>query len=483
MLLPDGYYPTPDDVIRKMLQGVTRDLILCGNILDPSAGTGNILEYIEKHYSNNWGRFRGNLFAIEISPEFRAILSDKKFKVIDSDFLLYKGTRQFDIILMNPEWAYGAEHVLHAFDISNGALIKALLNAETINNPFTPNRKRLLHLIEKHGGTIEHLGQCFKDAERPTLAEAVLITLQDKSPSKRTFDFQYEATKPLTLDEEDLSSGLAPVDIFESYEAQFEAAINAFQEMLVAKRKLEFYANSFMEKDVYSSRLSKMLSDAFEKSDYNDTYNHFSEGLNEAAWNELFNKTKLKTVTTTGVSQEIHSLQKSQGQMAFTAKNMTALFETLFLSRENIMLECIDQVFEKLTKHYQDNREYVPGWKTNSAYKVGKRFILPNMMSVYSTTYIQERHLLDDIDKAMCFLAGEKLDESSTMYTVLSRFTGKREYIGKWLETRFFQVKMYKNRNFHFQWQSEELREKFNMIVARKRKWDIPENLKRGFYE
>jgi len=473
--IPKSLYPTPDEGVIKMITGINNIGSLA--ILDPSAGHGHILDYI----SRVSGRYndKRNLYTIEIDADCRAVLREKGYSVIDEDFLLHHNHRFYDVILMNPPWSEGAQHVIHAFEQSGGALIKAYVNAETIRNPFSSDRKRLAHLIEKYG-SVEFCGQLFKDADRVTYAEAALITLQDTSV-KTAFRMPYDSVKPTNLDFEEFSAGLAPVDIFESYEAQFNAALAAYQELLAAKRKLEFYTNSFLN----DLRLDNTLKECT-SANYDDSYNMFLTTLTKEAWAELFRKTKLKNLTTGSVSREIQAMQASQGVMSFNRSNMEKLFETLFLSRVGIMKQCVLDVFDQLTKYHAENREMVEGWKTNSGYKVAKKFILPNIVETgYSNPYLSYHpSILSDLEKSLCFLSGinyETITPIQDIYRNYSMNFGKFPY-GQWIDSTFFELKAFKKGSMHFKFHNEELRERFNMLVATERKW-VAEKNKQGVYK
>lgn len=473
-MITSDFYPTPLHVAQKMIAGI--DGILGMYILDPSAGKGDILDAISK--LRRYGRAE-NMYAIEINPELRAILSDKHYRVIDFDFLEYDGSGLFDLIIMNPPFDEGAKHLLKAWDISKGALIKCLLNAETIRNPYSAERKRLAALIEAHG-SVEFLGQCFKEAERPTEVEVVLVTLQNKE-GRAAFQMKYETAKPMDFDFEQMGQNpLAPHDIFESYEGQFKAAVSAFESLLIAQQKLEFYAKGLMGSP---DKLNDMVTKALVPNPTR-SYNNFISALSQEAWGNIFQKTKLAQVTTSRVSQEIETMQRQQGAMAFTAKNMDALFYTLALSRANIMTECICDAFDELTKYYPENREQVEGWKTNAAYKVGKRFILPNMVSYDHLDYSRIRKL-DDLDKAMCFVAGRKFEEILTIGDTYRNYSmAKRSSnlpYGELLASTFFKVRLYKKGTMHFEFRDEFLRQEFNRIVAEKRQW-LPQKAKKGAY-
>jgi phospholipid N-methyltransferase len=78
------FFPTPKEVLRKMLSGVNFE---CKTILDPSAGKGDIADYIKD--GSNYRRRDTEIYCIEIEPELRHILHEKGYKVLAEDFLQY----------------------------------------------------------------------------------------------------------------------------------------------------------------------------------------------------------------------------------------------------------------------------------------------------------------------------------------------------------------------------------------------------------
>ncbi len=77
---------------------------------------------------------------------------------------------------MNPPFADGAKHVLKAWEILFDGEIVAILNAETLKNPYSKERKLLFKLIEQYG-EVEYLQQIFAgvDAERQTNVEIAYL--------------------------------------------------------------------------------------------------------------------------------------------------------------------------------------------------------------------------------------------------------------------------------------------------------------------
>lgn len=64
------YYPSPKELVSKMLEGI--DFAKCATILEPSAGTGHIVEVIKNKMDQR--RYQADIDCIEVDPELRSIL-------------------------------------------------------------------------------------------------------------------------------------------------------------------------------------------------------------------------------------------------------------------------------------------------------------------------------------------------------------------------------------------------------------------------
>ena len=67
--------------------------------------------------------------------------------------------------------------------------------------------------------------------------------------------------------------------------------------------------------------------------------------------------------------------------MAFSEENVYALVESIFLNRGAILQQCVVEAFDIMTRYYDENRVHVEGWKTNDAWKVNRRVVLPRVVS------------------------------------------------------------------------------------------------------
>jgi hypothetical protein len=175
-----NFFPTPRNLIEKMLEEY-KNKPLPKNILEPSAGKGDIIDYVNK--IQNKRQKQSNIYAFEFVEELQDILKSKSnCQLLGNDFMAYRSKKiKFDLILMNPPFDRGVNHVLHAWEmLGNGGKVIALLNQHTYYNAYNSHRLKLKTLIDNFG-TVENLGTCFDEkAERKARVGVVLITLNKK---------------------------------------------------------------------------------------------------------------------------------------------------------------------------------------------------------------------------------------------------------------------------------------------------------------
>ena len=141
------FYPTPQSLADELISGY--DWRYIEGVLEPSAGKGDLafaaakkLFAVRKGYSvyderNEREAIRqADVDCIEIDPTLRDMLEGRGFRVIHDDFLSFQTQKRYGLILMNPPFDEGAEHLLKAIEMQqNGGKIACILNAETINLP------------------------------------------------------------------------------------------------------------------------------------------------------------------------------------------------------------------------------------------------------------------------------------------------------------------------------------------------------------
>ena len=226
------FYPTPDDLANELVGSAMRPdkyghRCFLGPVLEPSAGNGSLAFAIEracdirrgkdgafvgsygntmKNPHNDADNRRLDLDVIELSADFRAVLKSKGLRVVHDDFLTFRPAKKYAAIIMNPPFSKGAAHLLKALDIQrDGGAVRCILNAETIRNPCTNERKILVDKLKSLGAAIEYKTKAFSNGLRKTNVEIAIISVDipEKPPVSRIrLDLQREMTDELAADNE-----------------------------------------------------------------------------------------------------------------------------------------------------------------------------------------------------------------------------------------------------------------------------------------
>ena len=138
-----SFYPTPPEVAEKMLAKVGK--LYERSILEPSAGKGDLADAAVGKLDRYYNRCREVVHCIEIEPELQAAIRGKGYPLVGTDFLTFWPDEKYDLIIMNPPFANGEAHLLHAWEILDHGDIVCLLNEQTLLNPCTAESKAVGH--------------------------------------------------------------------------------------------------------------------------------------------------------------------------------------------------------------------------------------------------------------------------------------------------------------------------------------------------
>ena len=502
------FFPTSDALTARMVEPYKQQILSRRNwqILDPSAGSGRMLDYLaSSDFSyDGWGSRSlksHHLYAIEADDELRFLLQGKDYKVIDSDFLGYQGDYLFDLILMNPPFARGDEHLLKAWEVLQSGHIACLLNEETVLNPFSARRKLLNSIIDQYG-TVEFLGDVFSSAERKTDVRVALVRLEKKQKSDR-FDFTFEGgpAEPVPDLSERIQQAagagdeVAINDLTGSMIRQYEMTKQAFVNFCRAKKELEFYSKGLL--NAYQDA-GKMAQEHYSH-DLSRAYNGFVDELKEATWQNIIKKLGIEKLMTNESRADFNSFIKAQGAAELTKENIFSLIMMMLNNRDSFMHKAVLSVFDIFTAFHAQNRCHVEGWKTNSAWKVNQKIILPNWVSygayskgsdlkVYGDTFTTRRSggQFDDIDKVMCWLTGKDYDSCYTLekalenrFRVLGRIRTGEDFDNEG-QSEFFTYKFWRKGTLHITFKDTSLWEEFNYQACTGKHW-LPAEEERAY--
>lgn len=170
-----GYFPTPPDVVDEVLD--LAELEQHHRILEPSAGSGNLLDGIRERFDVA----PEVLDCCEIDSSLRAILQAKGYNVVAQDFLSYAGG--YDRIVMNPPFEDTREidHVRHAYQILNpGGVLVSVMSTM----PFFHKDKKSVEFrawVANVGEKIDLPPGSFLESTRPTGTNTVIVKIQKPS--------------------------------------------------------------------------------------------------------------------------------------------------------------------------------------------------------------------------------------------------------------------------------------------------------------
>ncbi|MEM9991305.1 MAG: DUF4942 domain-containing protein [Bacteroidota bacterium] len=456
-------------------------------ILEPSAGKGDVLDYIKNEVAD--ARKPRAMYCIEQNPDLQAILREKNYDVIGDDFLSFESPYTFDLIVMNPPFDAGAKHLLKAWEISQGGDIVCLLNAETYHNPYTKERELLKTIIDEHG-TIEELGNCFSTSERKTNVNVILVRLSKQF--KKSFEFEND---PFDLEDnpylefpEDIEGNQVEVlDVLQAYENRYKGAVEAFKNLKLAISKFQYYTKNVFIPDYVMDDYLKLARE--------HSINPFVRKFNEACWQRILSESKFERFLTTNVRRSFTDKFSHQQKLAFTKANMVTLFQVLWQNKEDILESCIEDVFDIMTYYHHENRMVIEGWKTNDAWRVNRKVILPHIVSYgkymsapdlksYGDKFsLNWKSELEDIDRCMCYIDARAYERTLTVSQTLKQHfdnvgrirTG--ETFDKECESTYFKLRFFKKGTVHLTFKDRYLWQEFNYRAAQRKGFPLPERV------
>lgn len=473
-----SFYPTPDNVIEIMLDGLKIDRRT--KVLEPSAGKGNILDYIHDNLCrtecSSWyargglkeipkhdqDKLKSKLFAIEKNIELQGIIQAKGYKLIDEDFLTHESERSYDLIIGNPPFDKGHHHLLKALEIDPYAEIRFLLNAETIRNPYSRSRQLLIEMLSERNTEYQWLKNCFSDAERQTDVEVVLVKVKARE-KKNHFNFDFSGInkneKMYTVNDIQ-NNQIETADKISSIVHRYNQCKRVIAEIKSKEAELAFYSNGLINQGL---------------SVENESYESIIDTLRHHTWDAIFSQTKLSNIVTNDVLKEIKDHQESHYAMSINESNIFNLLMTFTMAAPEIRNKCIQSAFDSLTNYHEKNKVHIEGWKTNSAWKINRKVIVPWFADTQKycskrSGYVdwRKREKIEDVEKALCFVAGVKYDEikDDCLSTKLYVYNA-----GEWQDSYFFEWKWFYKGTLHMKFKDEQLWNRFNYEACKGKNW------------
>lgn len=425
------FYPTPKSVLEMMQIDCEGKIVL-----EPSAGKGDIINYLFKNGASD-------VFAYEINKDLQKIVQSK-CTLLGSDFLQAKPEEvsHCELIVMNPPFSNASTHIEHAYNIApDGCEIISLCNYETINKTM---RHRRLSVLIRDYGISQNLGNCFDTAERKTGVEVGIIRLFKPNSEGSNFEGFF-----MDADEDIDGDGVAKYDEVKALVNRYVGAVKAFEKLDIMKQEVEQYLKPIGISEVtfnmgYDNKISSI--------------EQFSKDLQKRSWKHIFSKMNMSKYVTSGVMKDINSFVETQQKYPFTMKNIYKMFEIIVGTRQNTYNKALEEAIDNFTMHTKENRFGVEGWKTNSGYMLNKKFIINWMVEQdyhgkLSLRFGSNESRLEDLIKVMCNILGLNYDNIKPLRIFFNDHKGLER--GIWYDWEFFEIKVFLKGTMHLKFKDE----------------------------
>lgn len=530
-----GFYPTPPAVADILLEGI--DWYRLKNILEPSAGKGDLVKAIIRKATEEWPdrywRFENHRFDIdvveidpylrsilqyeftgprkteiirrmaeienggkhwedgdwvpvndspEIRAEYKALSQEKNFltvnnlHVVHDDFLTMDTRKQYDIIVMNPPFADGDAHLLKAIEMQrrNGGQIRCILNAETLLNPYTNRRKVLQAQLSELGAEVQYVDGGFSGAERKTDVTVAIIKLTLPPVETGKSEIFERMKKAAELEDMDPA-------------AVTDLSVNDFLEQIVTQFNVEVDTGLAMIREYramkpYVTALHLHLSDYGKHSD--PDVNGFLRLVRRKYWTTLFDAPQFTAKLTRNLKEKYRGMVDQMEDYDFSMFNIKQIMTEMNAEMAKGIQDTILALFEKFTithsfyPEMKKNIHYYDGWRTNKAHKVGKKVIIPTRGMFADKMWRKETF---DVRNAEATIGDiekvfDYLDGNMTSEVDLHGVLERACEAGqtKNIPCKYFEVTLYQKGTMHIKFTNQDILDRFNIYVARNKNWLPP---------
>lgn len=484
------FYPTPKSLAERAWKKFENINFI--RVLEPSAGKGDLAKLRPRVHG-----YEPPVDCIEIDLEQHATLRDQGFDVVGIDFLQYEGAGAvYSHIILNPPFINGVDHVLKAWDILFDGEIVAILNAETIRNPHTKERRLLANLVEQHG-SVEYIESAFTEAERKTEVEVALVHLRKKS----NFNVELVGTildglKADSTTAESLAEGFdekkelaVSGEVIRNTVRAYNAAVQATRESISAQATSAYYTKLLGQTLAHrKGGATKPDPDSSLEWVRNTLFKSYRD-LKNRAWTGILCSTQVTSKLSSAAQKRLESEFQAIKSLEFTVSNIYGFLQGLSANQGQIQIDMACDVFDLITRYHTDNALFYKGWKSNDKHRTSERtcglqikktrFIIPGHQteSYSSSVSWDTRRMLGDFDKIFAMLDGKVKPETSLEEIFQHSFDELR--CGERVASSYFDVRYYPGAGtIHFFARDKKLVDRLNRLVGRQRRWLPPQDVR-----
>lgn len=412
-----------------------------------------------------------------------------RMKIIYNDFLNFHTYKQYDLIIMNPPFDKGDLHLLHALDLQkDGGKVICLLNAETIKNPFSKSRQLLKRKLDEYNADIEFLTGEFatEETERKTDVEVALVKVNIPEAKKTSFIIEglKKAKEEQEEQEAEEATEIMRGDWVKQMVDQFNFELSAIKRLIDEYKAVAPYIlNSFSSQ--YSSPVVRLV---IGDRDLDYGKNEYVKIIRRKYWNEFFNKPEFTKLLTSDLKKTYEKTVDSMVDYDFTEYNAYTILQDLAKRLSGSLDDTILDLFETLTAKYSyfkdgdKNIHYYNGWKSNKAWIINKKVIIP-LNGAFSYDWWNKRYenkfdfsrvysVLSDIEKSLDYLDGGHNESEINLKYMLE--TACDAGISRKIKCKYFYITVYKKGTCHIEFTDLDLLKKLNLYGSQKKGWLPP---------
>lgn len=478
------FYPTPKSFLEKICKEF--DWMKITNVLEPSAGKGDIADFMKEEVNTPYERYDVQIDCIEKDEHLRELLKGKGYHVIHDDFLSYNGRFHYDLIFMNPPFAAGEHHLMKALQIQkHGGMIVCILNAATIENPCTNLRKTLIRELEEYQADIQFYEESFtsEDCERKSNVRVAVVKVNIPEPE---YDSTiYTRLKRHKFYESDIDMEItdpAVNDLVKSVVQQYELEVDAGLQLIREYKGMEKYILSDVKDNTYSRPTITL-----KVGDEECSENRYILLVREKYWNALFRDPRFTQNMTSNQCETYLSQVKTLINYDFSYSNIKEIQIDMTKNLIKGIEDCIIKLFDECSNKHswypecEKNLHYYNGWARNKAWIINEKIILPitvfyknynNKMEISTASYRSYNvEMLYDIEKVFNYLGGRPqiLNDCSRVLTNME-LTGDTKNV----KFKYFTATFYKKGTCHITFTDTETLKKFNVFGSKQKGWLPP---------
>jgi hypothetical protein len=278
------------------------------------------------------------------------------------------------------------------------------------------------------------------------------VTLTKKDDFEDSFSFKTSNDRESPEIDDGVFREIAVGGFVNQILQQYNAVLANMEDYLRARAKVEAYA-SFFGPDALSGA---------DKGTLNERWNKVFATITDSAWGKVLDNPKARSFMTERARKMFD---------AFNEENILAMFAALGAKRDDLLKATIEDAFDYLTKHHEENREPgEPGWKSNLSWRVRRRCVIPYYISRgWGHVNSDTRQKIQDLERALCLLSGQRFDE---IQSCCPQWSVEKRDAGKLLPSTFFDFRFYMGAGtIHLYFRDPQLLKDFNLAAARAKNW------------